>query len=227
MGVPIQIVRADSGGIGEVLVWLVITVVWIAAQALSRARKKKEEEELQTSPPPPPQSSQQPEDLDEFFKLLRQQFDAGEAKPAVPPEPPPIPKPQPKPKIAKVQRAAPRPPRIQPMPAPVVEPPSVPTTPAPVSVWQEPAAISAPPAPPPMPTVFFESSRRDILSLKVSFSSRGLRLPDIRTTLKPHHHASSAVQKMFHGREGLKKAIIARQVLGPPRALNPWLYPAD
>jgi hypothetical protein len=226
MNVVGHIIRADSSG-AELLIWLVVTVIWVVAQALAKARKNQDMPKPAVPPSSPRTgSSGEPEDIEEFFRLLRQQFEAGEAKPATPPPPPPVSRavsaPPPSP-VRSPSLPKPAVPKRKPKPA---EPPPVQVYPAmePPMLAQEIQVSTQAYA---GPQVSFESVRRDILSLKVGFSSRGLRLPDVRITSQFHRRAAPPIQSLFHGREGLKKAMIARQVLGAPRSLRAWLYPED
>lgn len=228
----LNIVRADTS-VFELVIWLIVTLVWIVAQSLARARKNRELSSPSAPPPPVrPTSADQPEDIEEFFKLLRKQFEAGAAKPAAPPPPPPpltiASQPSPPPPSPITMEAKPRPqpprPRLRPKP-----PPTPPLGKVPPLEQETMVAHDLPTTPSVHvgPQVSFESVRRDILSLKVGFSSRGLRLPDVRITSKFHRRAAPSIQRLFHGRDGLKKAVIARHVLGAPRSLRPWLYPED
>lgn len=204
-----SIVRAE--GAVELIVWLVIAVIWAIAQIVARARQKKDWAEPPPAPPP-----NQPQDLDEFFKLLRQQFEAGEARPATPPP------------IAKREVPV-RPSRTKGLKdsRTIVSGVVSHRAPAQPSIKVPPAPVSEEPWADTIPKVTLESVRRDILSLKAGFSSRGLRMPDVRIASKFHRRTSPATRTLFHSRQGLKSAFVAKVVLGAPRSFRPWLYPED
>lgn len=237
MSDAVNIVRAETSGM-EVLIWLVVTIIWIVAQLVSKSRKDRGPTPAPPTRPPAPglsripssQPSKEPQDIEEFFERLREQFEAGEVQPLrTPPSPPPA---APRLATSPAAPAAVRPkaqpagPRHKPKPT---APPPPPRPPLPAQIPVVVPETSTSPSPPgyTAPQVSFEAIRRDILSLKVGFSSRGLRLADVRTTSKFHRRASPSIQRLFHGRDGLKKALIAKQVLGAPRSLRPWLYPED
>lgn len=235
----VEIVRADSGG--EAVVWLFLAVIWVIAQLVSRARKG-------PSRPPPLPGGRSPveDDLQRLFKTISE---ATRLPPTAPPtQEPPLSRPmRPVPYGAPPQTAKPPPPRnfearlreahaaraTAPRPQPQARAPAPRQAPRPSPVkpaW-EPTAHEAPP-----PLEVSDISQLGATRLRAvlpnmpllsgkGFRLRALTLPGAGSQVRP----TPARLALFQGRQALKQAVIARVVLGPPKALgcappssNPW-----
>lgn len=224
----------------EGLFGLILFVAWIGAQIAGAVRKKnKDADEAARGAPPapagrPPAAEPAPAgaemELSKFLEELRRASE-GLAAPARA-EPPPVPGPQPRPapagptlrprparrrRMAALNHGAPA---LQPPPVPGMSPPAVP-----VPDLQEVAlAVATPDTAPPafhtgahgsqglsMPTLRMPTLRQPGLRAGLAFQmpvmhSRGSWMTTMRTLRNPR---------------GIRTAMVAREIIGPPRAFTP------
>ena len=236
MNLPANIV-AQQDGAGELIVWIVIGVIWAVAQLVTRAREKNRPH----APPPPPQRrTAQNLDLEEFFEQLQKQHDEAmaprpvkmTAEPRTAPPPPPKPQATPRP----VAYTAPSRPRPKPQPIRVPIPQAV-QKPTPQPTRKRRERIDFPPiqevgqaAPLSIADSYpVEGTTRILRSgmpaVRSGFELKDTAMKGLRLLPDSPRLASQDIRKMFHGREAMRRSLISRFVLGPPRAQQPWAYP--
>lgn len=200
-----------AGSGKESLFWLVMAVVWVVVQIISRSAKKKRG---QASParPPPPSSAQPDTSLEDFLRSLG-------AEPALPPSP--VVEPEPAPMVA----AEPAPPvriRKRRAPRPLTPPPP---SPAPAPAGPEPGeAYEQAIKPPPGSEVVRTGQRiRGMMVIpKIPvINVRSLRVPGLVFQGSSINNRSPGPGRFpLKGRAALRQAMLHRLILEPPHVFE-------
>jgi hypothetical protein len=184
-----------------VLAGLALVFKWLTSQASSDSEKREPPSPNEQAPRrPPPQSEEE---------RVRRFLDALGAPPGTQPPPPVRPRrvvtPAPGTPKPKVKRSW-----VQPLPPIVTTPEDMPLPPLTTFPLPEPVVVEAEPAPevpPPLPT---------------PIALRPLTAPSLRKAAPPRRAAVTSLGALLRTRESIRRAIILREVLGPPRGLEPF-----
>ena len=184
-----------------VLAGLALIFKWLTSQA-SRDSEKPE-------PPSPNEgASRRPPPATEEERV-RRFLEALGAPPGTQPPPPMRPRrgvtPAPRGSKPKVRRSW-----VQPLPPLVTTPEDMPLPPLTTFPLPEPVVVEAKPAPevpPPLPALI---------------ALRPLTAPSLRKAAPPRRAAMTSLGALLRTRSSIRQAIVLREVLGPPRGLEPF-----
>lgn len=218
-----HVVKADSGA--DKIIWILLAVFWVIAQLLTKGRGKGS---LPQPPPAPPRPGPSIEDdLKQLFETISRTAGGAEAGPKSPPPPPPAPM-RPIPYGFRPKPATSPPPQRRPIRTRLV-----PTEAARVTSArpQEPStAAPAPEALRPMSAASLTetamSHRAQPGSMTIPLSKvlpsagHSFKLPAMSIATGILYARGTHGNRVFRGRGALRRAVISRIVLGPPKAFG-------
>lgn len=201
------------------LIWILVIVASIIGQFLKTAKTMKKPGQPPAPPPPAPRAggSAPRDELEDFLRTLMGE----QTKSALPPKPPPPPVARPvrPPVAAAMPPPRPQSPRPLAAPRPMTVPPVVAahTRPAPARHVRA-VPVPQPVRPPPRPPEPSPAQLTELMSAAMrSVPAIGLAAPSGASCSETRRE----LLRMFRSRAPLRSAILMREILGPPIALQP------
>jgi hypothetical protein len=203
----IEIVRASGGG--DSILWVILGVIWLIAQAIAKIRGGGKE------PKPPPIFTGEKSIEDDLKTLFEQLSGQGAPRPPPPPASPPSPITNPmKPIPHGAPKPSPKPSQPKHKTATRVEMARITTKPA-IVIAPTTSEVSG------IPPLSISRSRGGLFKESTfSFNAIKTPLPAAKPLGVNLLGTGAHLRQLVKGRKPLKQAMISRIVLGPPKAFS-------